>query len=220
MAFRYFKDGAWVDPNKVPTGGSAGEVLSKTSATDYAAAWVQPGQPMPPPVVGNYLVPDMRGSIQNTGMNNNEMQATAVYVPRSVTVDTISVFVTVSGSAPAEGRLGIYSSNANGFPDDLIVDAGLYDATTTGTKNITLSPAVTLPQGVVFLVNCRQSANAFQVRRFFIGSGVRRPLTTLSTSLEWGSRQGGVSGAFPASWTGTLAGSGEIFVGVKIASIL
>jgi hypothetical protein len=208
----------------VPVGGATGQVLAKTSASNYATDWVQPGGAVPPPVVGESLMPDFRGTLTATALNNNQMQAVAMFVPRSVTVDEIGIVVTTSAAAPAEGRLGIYDSDSDGNPDNLIVDAGLYDATTTGNKIITLSPAVTLPQGIVFLVNCRQSTGSFQVRRYAFGSAPRRP-ETMAGALsnvphDWGRRQNDVSGAFPATWTSSTVEQGGLLMAVNIASIV
>jgi hypothetical protein len=209
--------------NRVPTGGVSGQVLAKVSATDYDLTWQQPGHPLPPPTVGEYLVPTSFGGVANTGFNNNEAQATPVYVMRSVTVDQINCIVTVVASSASEGRLGIYASDAAGKPSTLIVDAGVYDATTSGVKSITLSPAVTLPQGVVFLVHVQQGA-AFQGRRGGFRTLPFRP-TTAANSLDalaplWGYRQSGVTGALPSTWTGAATEFAPLIMSCRIASVL
>jgi hypothetical protein len=219
----------WADTSEpgdevIPPGGATGQVLVKVSGSDYDSGWAQPGVPTVPPVVGEYMVPDFRGVTQNTALNNNQMQATVLYVPRSVTIDEIGIAVTAAGLSPAEGRLGIYDADSNGKPNNLIVDAGIYDATTPGDKLISLSPAVTLPQGIVFLVNCRQSVNSYQVRRFVLGSGPRRG-STIATAIggapgDWGAREFGVSGALPSNWTGTTPEQGGLLMTVRIASII
>jgi hypothetical protein len=212
------------DTRLLPAGGATGQVLAKVSGTNYDTGWRQPGYVVPPPVVGEYLIQDAgRLGYGVTPLINNEMNAGAIFVPRSITVDQISIAVTTAASAPAEGRLGIYAADNDGKPSTLIVDAGLYDATTTGTKTITLSPAVTLPQGVVFLVNCRQSTGNYSVRRFNNG-GIPRPASAASSvggnPHLWAYRQGSVSGALPSTWTGTGTETVPLVISVRIASVI
>jgi hypothetical protein len=70
-------------------------------------------------------------------------------IPTTITVDRIAVNIQAAGSAGAVVRLGIYESN-NGVPGALVLDAGTVDATSTGTKTITISQ--TLAAGYYYLV--------------------------------------------------------------------
>ena len=142
MAFRYFKDGAWVDPNKVPTGGTAGEVLVKQSGTDYDAAWAA-GQLSPTPTGTNRFI-EFLGTVGFGGANNppqGTLNATAFYVPVASTLNRLSVSVTTAGSAGAVARLGVYDNAADFAPSELL-EQGTVDASSTGTKSLTVSIAV------------------------------------------------------------------------------
>jgi hypothetical protein len=156
-------------------------------------------------------------------MNNNEIEAGVLFVPRSVTVDQIVVHVGVAASSASVGRMGIYAADANGRPSTLIVDAGTYDATSTGTKTITISPAVTLPQGVVFLAHVQQGAS-FQVRRRGFGSGYPRTTTAAGSVSDtpglWGYRQSNVTGALPDPFTSSTINSTQLLMAVRIASVI
>ena len=65
----------------------------------------------------------------------------AQYFPlyRSATFDRIGCDVQTAGAAGAKARLGIYrDSDLDGYPDELILDAGEVDCTTDGDKTITI----------------------------------------------------------------------------------
>lgn len=228
MAFRYFKDGSWVDPNKVPTGGVAGQVLAKTTATDYDVSWQIPGLLMPPPKVNEFIQPLSVGVGGNAAPPQDEIQAQATFIQRPITIDRILVDVRSAGSSPCEGRLGIYGSNSDLQPGDLIVDAGTFSATTTGIKNITLSPTVTLPYGIVFLCVVRQTANQFFINCSQNADGPFRGVEEASalggagnSPNVWGARQTGVSGALPATFSATSDRTFRVFrIGVRVASVL
>jgi hypothetical protein len=211
--------------SKVPSGGVQGQVLTKTSATDYAAAWQQPGLAVPPPVAGLYLTQFIAGAVANEGTTNNALFAQVIFVPRPVTVDEIAIEVTVAGASPSEARLGIYASNADGVPSSLIVDAGLIDATSPGTKTIALSPAATLPAGFVFLAFARQSANTFSSRRMAVTRGAYPRPNSAADALANAPRvhqffMANVTGALPATFTPSGVGGAMYLMAVKIASVL
>jgi hypothetical protein len=214
--------------NRVPTGGVSGQVLAKVSATDYDLTWQPPGLPVAPPVVGEFISPFSVGVGANAAPPENEVQAQMAFIPRPITVDRMIVDVRVAGSVPCEGRMGIYASDSDGRPSSLIVDAGLFDASSTGIKSITLSPAVTLPQGVVFFCIVRQTANSFFINCSANSSGLMRGMFEISAfggagnvPNLWGYRQSGVTGALPSTFTPASSDSFRVFrFGVRIGSVL
>jgi hypothetical protein len=96
---------------------------------------------------GRYIAPpDGWGTGFLTGVGY--LRCKQLSIPTTITVDRIAVNIQAAGSAGAVVRLGIYESN-NGVPGALILDAGTVDATSTGTKTITISQ--TLAAGYYYL---------------------------------------------------------------------
>jgi hypothetical protein len=210
--------------SRVPSGGVQGQVLTKTSGTDYASAWQQPGLGVPPPVAGLYLTQFVSGAVANENTTGSRLFCSAIFVPRPVTVDEIAIQVTVAGAAPSEARLGIYASDNDGIPSSLIVDAGLIDATSTGTKVIALSPAVALPAGIVFTAFVRQGNN-FTSRRMANTRGAYPRSTSAEDSLGNAPRvhqffMDGVDSTLPSTFIPTNVGGQHYLMSVKIASVL
>lgn len=83
----------------------------------------------------------------------NEMYYTPIYVATESTFDRIRCNV-VTENAGAEARMGIYGVEANNdqglHPDALVLDAGVVDCGSTGSKAITIDE--TLAPGWYFLV--------------------------------------------------------------------
>jgi hypothetical protein len=80
------------------------------------------------------------------------------FSPRgNVTVDRLAVNCTtaVAGSTV---KIVVYSADANGRPDALLVETGTLDTSTTGNKSATVS--MTFHRGTVYWVGVRHSANA------------------------------------------------------------
>jgi hypothetical protein len=212
--------------SKVPQGGSAGEVLVKQSATDFASGWQRLYPYNKPPAVGDYIREYSFGTTATTPLNNNEVQASTIFVLRPVKVDEIAIEVTAS-AVDGVGRLGIYAADADGFPSDLLVDAGTYDASTPGVKAIALSPAVTLPEGLNYLVNVRQGAGSYSVRRTINSSAGAMYSVTAANAVganpnSLGFRRSSVSGALPATF-GTPTQNSElalIKMAVRVSEVL
>jgi hypothetical protein len=178
------------------------------------------------PAVGDYIREYSFGGPGTTPLNLDQMQASSIFVLRSVEVDQIAIEVTAA-AAGGLGRLGIYAANADGFPSNLLVDAGTYDASTTGVKTITLSPVVTLSQGINYLVNVRQSAGQYSVRRAANAAGGAMYSRTAANAVgsgpnSLGFRLNSVSGALPATF-GTPSELSElalIKMAVRVSGVL
>jgi hypothetical protein len=140
------------DYSKVPTGGAAGEVLAKVSATDYDGTWVQ--RSITPILTSQHFY----GPIANTTntANNNTAYFSLVYFATPTVVDAIRCEVTTAGSAGTVVRMGIYAPGSDGAPDALIVDAGTVLADTTGIKSITINQTIS---GLVHCVLVAQGSN-------------------------------------------------------------
>ncbi|MGL6210486.1 MAG: hypothetical protein ACRC14_11730, partial [Paracoccaceae bacterium] len=80
------------------------------------------------------------------------------FVPRTdLVIDQIAVNCTTAVAA-AQGKVVLYSSDANGRPDALIAETGNLDFATTGVK--TIAVAQTLRQGQTFWFGIRHSSTA------------------------------------------------------------
>jgi hypothetical protein len=151
-----------------PAGGGATEgSYFKMFATTTAGRYIAP--------------PDGLGTGYLTGVGY--LRCKQLSIPTTITVDRIAVDIQAAGWAGAVVRLGIYESD-NGFPGALILDAGTVDATSTGTKTITISQ--TLAAGYYYLAAVGQgqgsqlSGNAYSASQqivpidgtFHVGQGL------------------------------------------------
>ncbi len=88
---------------------------------------------------GRYFKGITHATAQGTWTNANlsRLWATPLLVPRRMTIDRLLVNI-VAAQASGLVRLGIYRSNADSDPGDLVVDGGTVDASTTGDKTVTV----------------------------------------------------------------------------------
>ena len=76
------------------------------------------------------------------GLSADILYATPFLVSQRRTIDSIQIYVTGAGAGGTQARLGIYASDSNLYPSDLILDAGLVSVATTGAKTIAISQVV------------------------------------------------------------------------------
>jgi hypothetical protein len=132
--------------SKVPTGGVAGEVLVKQSATDYDAAWVVRAEPF------INISTKFYGPTSNTTSNNRPLDTLCyipIWFPNPTTLSSISIDTTATAAAGGVARLGLYSSDTGGLPSTLIQDAGTV-ATDAGTGRKTVSITPVVVSGLVY----------------------------------------------------------------------
>lgn len=72
----------------------------------------------------------------------NSMTLTPFPVEKDTTIDRIAAEI-VTAAAGSTLRLGIYRAGADGFPADLVLDAGTIDGTAVGAKELTVSQVLT-----------------------------------------------------------------------------
>jgi len=65
-----------------------------------------------------------------------------MYIVTAVTLDLLSIQVTVAGAAATTARLGIYNANTDWQPTTLVLDAGTVAVDSTGIKSITINQAL------------------------------------------------------------------------------
>jgi hypothetical protein len=140
--------------NRVPAAGTAGQVLTKQSGTDYDADW-EPGVGPLALETGSYY-----GPIANAlaSITLNRAIYTPYYFPVPVVVDAIRCQVTTQAAAGGVVRMGLYGLASGGGPGELIVDAGTAETDTLGIKIVTFTP-VTL-HGLFYSVAVSQVQTA------------------------------------------------------------
>jgi len=77
-----------------------------------------------------------------TAVTADTLYARVLVLPATGTFDRISMYVH-SAAAGKSVRVGIYEMGSNGFPGDLVLDAGTFTTDATGLKEITISQALT-----------------------------------------------------------------------------
>jgi hypothetical protein len=126
--------------SKVPTGGTALQVLTKDSGTDYDSSWGHP-QWSWQPTSGSYygaIIP----STQSTVLLARRTYCVPMFFPRPTAVDRVNMRITVAGGSGSVLRFGVYDGTE--YPTDLLHDFGTVDGTVTGLSiELTVSATLT-----------------------------------------------------------------------------
>lgn len=95
---------------------------------------------------GRYYIgwPFNAGPVNQTTIADR-LRTSALFISKDVRIDRIGVQVQTA-QATASTRLGIYESGDDGFPDNLLLDAGTIDSSTTGFKEITIDQVLRGPR--------------------------------------------------------------------------
>jgi hypothetical protein len=197
------------DYSKVPTGGTAGQVLVKDSGTDYDASWdFRQLNFLTDPLPGLWFAQlNTQARAENVAFSLDDMILSPTIVNKSITVDRVGIRI-ATAEAGATPRIGIYGRNSNNRPGDLILDCGTIDASTTGNKDITVS--ATIPAGLFFLAVAFQGASsALRISASNTDGGVIKTHSpNIGTAMQFNPAyvQTGVSGALPLTYTGGTSG--------------
>ena len=194
----------------LPSGGTTGQVLAKTSGTDYAVGWSTPSSGstldiLVQYVVGRYITPIITRATMSAGTYvAGSYYFTIVPVRRSVTLDRIQAEVTTLAAGGSFQR-GIYDAHpTTGNPRNLLVQSGNLSAAATGTVSATIS--VTLSPGIYFLTLQQSAAASF--RNIVSGTiDPGRDATMLTTSFGCLQQTGTYTAG---SMTATASGSPAI----------
>lgn len=130
--------------------------------------------------------------------------AVPFWVSSARSFDRIGCEVTVAGAASSVVRLGIYADNGSGTPGVLILDAGTVAGDSLGTKEITVSQA--LSGGLYWLVAVGQGGTPqlrAVVNNLLGGAGVSSLAVATGASPRCGYTMTGTSGALPGTFTST-----------------
>lgn len=131
------------------------------------------------------------------------------YVPSTTTFTRIAVSLTgTAGSTGSVIRLGIYDSDSNNFPNNLVVDGGTVATTTTGSKSVTISQS--LSKGLYWLASVAQVATTTQptsTRRIitptsFVQQGTVSADDAGLSNVNVGYTVSSVTGALPSTASG------------------
>jgi hypothetical protein len=201
------------DYSKVPTGGVAGEVLAKVSGSDYDTAWVERSYPWTALSGASY------GNLGNatTTQSLNACHFVPVYFPLPTDLTHIRAEVTTAGSAGAVIRLGLYEQGSDGFPGNLIVDAGTVSSETTGVKEVTISETVT---GLIYMAIVTQGATCTTRASNNVGLAYPASLQSagnLGLDTRTVPRQDAVSGSLPTPASANTNATPAMAVHVRVA---
>lgn len=145
-----------------------------------------------------YTVP--APNVTTVGTAQGDCRAVGLKVDKTTSFDRIACEVTTAGTGTSVMRLGIYADDGGGYPGALLLDAGTIDATSTGSKQITI--AVTLTPGVWWLPVSPQTITGSPVLRGTNSPYLIAPKVSLTDSAGFNSwKQTGITGALPAAWS-------------------
>ena len=167
---------------------------------------------------GYYYEPKIGSVLSATTYAINRLQATPFYLNQNITIDRIGAEC-ITAAASTTFRLGIYSSDSNGLPSSLVLDAGTIDTSTIGAKTITISQA--LSAGLYYLVGVQQggSTNA-TMRAYGNTSGISNPVaaTSMATNAYYCQyTMESVSGALPSTYTPAASTVSPLRIQIRIA---
>jgi len=180
-------------PNAVKTAYD----LADTKLLKYATPWQTKYR-------STYWYEAKNGSqILTNSYTLNRLVYVPLFISESITIDRIGAECTAA-VASSVYRLGIYSSDSNGLPSSLVIDAGTIDTSSTGAKSITISQALTA--GLYYLCGAQQGgATNATMRAYHNVLGNFSPVagTAMSTTL-YNTSYGldGITGALPSTATG------------------
>jgi hypothetical protein len=100
---------------------------------------------------GQYYSMHYAGSNSASGSFSAQIIAIPFVVISTITINSIALEVATNGGAGSKSRLGIYADNGIVHPGRLLIDTGETDNSTIGVKDITISPALVLTNGLYWI---------------------------------------------------------------------
>lgn len=140
----------------VPAGGTAGQILTKNTGTDYDSVWATSSASSPLKIrTGSGYWHGRGGSVASIGaLGANYLRAMPMFFDRACTATSMAIYISTA-VASSTVRLGIYADDGAGAPGTLVIDAGTVDSSTTGVKSPTTFSA-SLTTGLYWLVAVQQ----------------------------------------------------------------
>ena len=115
---------------------------------------------------GRYISNSLAQASTAQNFTPNNLWFCPFVAPFDVTIDRLCVEVTTAGAASSLGRIGIYAVTG-GVPAALIRDAGTFDGSALGVKELTLDPTVTLSGGTNYAFAFFHNSGSNMVMRVF-----------------------------------------------------
>lgn len=135
-------------------------------------------------------------------LNQDQMRLGPMWIPNAGTYDRIGVEHTVA-AASSVYRLGIYADNGNFQPGALVLDAGTVDTSIAAAyQEITISQY--LDAGLYWVGGVSQGGNPTMNNQTTMLQWITWHASTQGTTTVYS--LSGVSGALPATFTGTGTG--------------
>lgn len=178
--------------------------------------------PMPPSLQYFFPVGGSAPSTSNT-LGNGTLRLTSFICHEPISIDRIGAEITAVGEAGSKVRLGVYKSDANGKPGDLVLDAGQINGDSATIQELVCNAS--LDAGIYFVGGAVQSAPVTQPTiRAINGATVPETPLPLGTFIPGAAANffaymlGGVAGALPASGSALTPTAGiapRVFVRIK-----
>lgn len=163
-----------------------------------------------------YQASPISATSTNNTLGNGVLRVAPFVVPRGVTLSQIGMEVTAVGDTGCVLRLGIYKDNGNGFPGDLLLDAGTVPGDAIATY-VSIAITQILRTGVYWMGAVLQGVTTTQPTVRSIGPGgnvgvaMCVPLTNggsapgANAAINVGWSKSSVTGALPATWGTTVS---------------
>lgn len=149
-------------------------------------------------------------STQGVGLTEGLLLLCPIWIPRTRTVNAFEIeVITTAGAAGSVVRVGVFrDTNSDGIPDSLVADMGTVAGTSIAVVRGTPS-TYSLSKGAYWIGTVGQGAPATQptLRGAVLALQTRQPggSASASVSLGWRFQLAGVTGAFAASISPSLA---------------
>lgn len=130
-------------------------------------------------VTGQYYDNSFQGAANATLAGAaNRIDLAPYYTSVDLTIDQIGVAVSTA-VASAQGKVVVYSADANGWADELLLETGVLDFGTTGYKSENVN--LTFNRGTIYWLGVRHSSTA-TLRSINVSSAVNLGLTSAIAS--------------------------------------
>lgn len=171
--------------------------------SNYPGVW---GPPFIPLQNGKWVGPLTAGANSTVAPGNGSMRLFPMYFYRQVVIDAWKFEVT-TGVATAIFKCALYSATSTGAPGALFADLGQGAGDTTAIVTVTLANQLVVPAGKYYVATVGQVASA----TYRTLTPLMSPLSDTGDDLlgtgQAGYVQSGVTGAFPATFSGSPSGS-------------
>jgi hypothetical protein len=168
---------------------------------------------------GVYIGPEVVQKTINTTMAQGNALVCPVVIPKRTAIDRIGIVLATAGDASSLLRFGIYHADADGYPGELMLDAGTVAANATGLREVTVSAV--LQPGVYWFCAVSQNVTSAPVATGYFALGQHGAVNaTFAINYAAGAYYGaGVTGALPATFPALAMLGGGVAVLARVASV-